>query len=108
MKPEFNIDISEGGESALESLQILSALDPNKGYHISNDLRPPLGIYNISISRICDKLTKCCIKLEAYFNSSKKVDDLRREDELREEELVLKPPQVFFQPVDFLAFFNFL
>lgn len=85
MKPEFNIDLSEGGESVLEALQILSVLDPSEGYHTSNDLRPPLGIYNISISRICDKLTKCCIKLEAYFKSSKKVDDLRREDKLREE-----------------------
>lgn len=85
MKPEFNIDISVGGKSALEALQILSVLDPNKGYHISNDLRPPLGIYNTSISRICDKLTKCCIKLEAYFNFSIKVDELRRKDDLREE-----------------------
>lgn len=85
MKPEFNIDISEGGKSALEALQILTVLDPSEGYHTSNNLRPPLGIYNISISRICDKLNKCCIKLEVYFNSSKKVDDLRQENELREE-----------------------
>ncbi|MDT7044062.1 hypothetical protein [Candidatus Nitronereus thalassa] len=85
MKQEFTIDISEGAKSALEALQILTDLDPNEGFHASNDLRPPLGIYNTSISRICDKLTKCCIKLEAYFKSSIKVDDLRRKDELREE-----------------------
>lgn len=85
MKPEFNIDISEGGKSALEALQILSVLDPSEGYHISNDLRPPLGIYNTSISRICDKLTKCCIKLEAYFNFSIKLDELRKKEDLREE-----------------------
>lgn len=85
MKPEFNIDISEGGKSALEALQILSVLDPNEGYHISNDLRPPLGIYNTSLSRVCNKVTKCCNTLETYFKSSKKVDALRREDVLREE-----------------------
>jgi Predicted nucleic acid-binding protein, contains PIN domain len=93
MKPEFNIDISEGGKSALEALQILSVLDPSEGYHISNDLRPPLGIYNTSISRICDKLTKCCIKLEAYFNFSIKVDELRRKDDLREEVLSSSLPE---------------
>jgi len=85
MKPEFNIDISTDGKSSLEALQILSVLDLNEGYHTSNNLRPPLGIYNISISRICKKLIKCCNKLEEYFNSSNKVDALRRNDELCDE-----------------------
>jgi hypothetical protein len=85
MKPEFYIDIATGGKSSLEALQILSVLDPMKGNHTSNGLRPPLGIYNISILRICDKLIKCCNKLEAYFNSSKKVEALRSETELCED-----------------------
>lgn len=85
MKPEYIIDIAEGANSPLEALHILSGLDFSVGYHTQNDLRPPLGIYNISISRICEKLTKCCKKLEIYFNSSTKVDDLRKESEVSKE-----------------------
>ena len=85
MKPEFIIDISADGKSALEALQILSELDPNEGNHTSNNLRPPLGIYNISLSRICSKVTKCCNTLETYFKHSNKVDILRKENALCEE-----------------------
>ena len=66
-------------------MQILTVLDPNTGNHIANNLRPPLGIYNISLSRICNKVTKCCGALEKYFNSSSKVDVLQKEDVLRDE-----------------------
>jgi len=85
MKPEFKIDISNAGKASLEALEVLSELDPSIGYHIANGLRPPLGIYNISISRIFDKLTKCCTKLEELFHETIKVDELRLKGELREE-----------------------
>lgn len=85
MKPEFIIDISTDGKSALEAIQILSVIDPTEGSHISNNLRPPLGIYNISLSRICSKVTKCCNTLETYFKHSNKVDVLRKENVLCEE-----------------------
>jgi hypothetical protein len=85
MKPEFRIDISEGAISPLEALHVLSVLDPKEGFHISKNLRPPLGIYNISISRVCDKLIKFCDRLEKYFKTSKKIDVLRVMDDLRQE-----------------------
>jgi hypothetical protein len=85
MKPEFKIDIAEGENNPLEAMKILSKLDIDVGYHIQNNVRPPLGIYNTSITRICDKLIKCCNKLEDYFNTSVKVDELRQESEVSDE-----------------------
>lgn len=85
MKPEFRIDISEGAISPLEALHVLSVLDPKEGFHISKNLRPPLGIYNISISRVCDKLIKFCNRLETYFNASQSIDVLRGMDDIRQE-----------------------
>jgi len=38
--------------------------------HHANGLRSPLGIYNVSISRICDKLTRLCRRLEICFQKS--------------------------------------
>jgi hypothetical protein len=85
MKPEYKVDISEEASNPLEALHILSQLDIDTGYHTQNDLRPPLGIYNTSILRICDKLTKCCNKLEAYFNDSITVDELTKKTEICDE-----------------------
>lgn len=85
MKPIFEIDISKNGKTPLEAFHILSELDPNIGFHKANNLRPPLGIYNTSISRILDKLTKCSEKLEQLFNSSKDIKKLREEDKLHNE-----------------------
>ena len=48
-KPEFRIDLSKGATSSLEALAILYALDPSEGHDLARSLRPPLGIYNISI-----------------------------------------------------------
>jgi hypothetical protein len=85
MKPEFRIDLSEGANTPLEALPILSLLDPKVGFHTSMNLRPPLGIYNVSIARVCDKLIKCCDKLEKYFKASIKLGVLRGKDDLRKE-----------------------
>lgn len=84
-KPEFHIDVSEGAASPLEALAILSALDPSEGYHLDRALRPALGIYNTSVSRICDKIVKCCQRLEQYCKTSTQIDVLRKENDLRKE-----------------------
>jgi hypothetical protein len=85
MKPEFIIDVSGGSNSPLEALGPLSVLDPRMGFHTSRYLRPPLGIYNVSISRASDKLVKCCNRLERYFKTSTKRDVLKGENDLRQE-----------------------
>lgn len=37
-------------------------------FHNQRDLRLPLGIYNVSVSRICDKVNRLSQKLEDYFS----------------------------------------
>jgi len=85
MKPKFTIDISDNGTSPLEALQFLSTLDPKVGHHVSNGFRPPLGIYNTSLSRICDKHSKCCKKFEEYFQISHEIKKLQKHRDLLEE-----------------------
>jgi len=48
---------------------LMRTTDQGCGHH-ANGLRSPLGIYNISISRICDKLTRLCRRLEICFQKS--------------------------------------
>ena len=84
-KPEFTINLSTGANSSLEALPLLASIDPAICYHSDLNLRLPLGIYNISVSRICDKLTKCSNKLESYFNKVKYVHDINAASELRQE-----------------------
>ncbi len=85
MKQKFEIDIMKKSQSTLEALTILHGLDPNSGFHNSMNLRRPLGIYNISINRICNKIIKCCNKLEDYFKTSNKIRVLNEADALEQE-----------------------
>jgi hypothetical protein len=76
-KPAFLVDLSNDKESALLALSHLSMVDPLECYHLQLDARLPLGIYNTSINRICDKIIKCSARLEKYFNASFCVNALR-------------------------------
>jgi len=66
-KPRFPIDIT-GAVSALEAHPILTAMSDEGCHHEQEGLRLPLGIYNISISRVSDKLIRLCRRVETYFN----------------------------------------
>ncbi|MFG1228584.1 hypothetical protein [Xanthobacter wiegelii] len=71
------IEISpRGGGSPLPALNILSSLKNGASYHEQRDCRHPLGIYNISVARICDKVAKCADKLEAYWQVSGSPDSV--------------------------------
>jgi hypothetical protein len=85
VKPEFIIDVSDGSNSPLEALAVLSFLDPTVGFHTSRNLRPPLGMYNVSISGVSDKLVRCCNSLERYFKRSTTLDVLKGENDLRQD-----------------------
>src|SRR5438552_757085 len=54
-------------------------------YHLSKNLRLPLGIYNVSVSRICEKLTAFCRRLEIYIQSSNNLEKLHEQREVRKE-----------------------
>ncbi|PYE87551.1 hypothetical protein [Phyllobacterium leguminum] len=71
------IEISpDGGRSPLPALNILPSLKNGLSYHEQRDSRHPLGIYNLSIARICDKVAKCADKLEAYWQVSSSLDSM--------------------------------
>lgn len=72
-KPRFPIDITSG-ISALEAHPILTALSDEGCFHEQFGLRLPLGIYNVSISRVTDKLIRLCRRVETYFNAPDTVD----------------------------------
>ena len=68
-KPVIVISADSEG-SPLPALDLLSSLRDSASFHEQRDCRHPLGIYNISVARICDKVAKCADKLEAYWQIS--------------------------------------
>jgi hypothetical protein len=83
-KASFTIDLTKGAQSSLAAHQLLSLVDEECCFHTDRALRPPLGIYNISISRVCEKLAAFCSRLEQYIVASQNIeqqsdDNLQRE-----------------------------
>ncbi len=56
-------------------------------FHNANDLRMPLGIYNVSASRVCDKLVRLCQRLETYFCTGNTLNSLSTQDDVMQEVL---------------------
>jgi hypothetical protein len=69
MKPAFEIDISVGAQSALPAHGFLELVELSRTFHTKRNLRPPLGIYNVSVARVLHKVTTLCSKLEPYVQS---------------------------------------
>jgi len=80
-KPIFEVDISADSQSCLEAHALLSMVDENSSFHISSGFRRPLGIYNVSASRVCDKIIKLCSNLEEYFKAGDTLDPLNSHEE---------------------------
>ena len=81
-KPEIVIDLdSPEGLSPFRAVGLLSSLKATASYHQKMDCRHPLGIYNLSTTRIIRKLNKCAECLEALYLSSSIVYDLRKDRE---------------------------
>jgi hypothetical protein len=87
MKPKFQIDISQQTSPSLECLVTLTALSSEGCHHVARGLRSPLGIYNESIGRVCDKLTRLCHRLELYFKATGTLDPDAANDEIMQEVL---------------------
>jgi len=84
-KPVFNVDIATGAQSSLEAHPTLAGMTDEGCFHNANNLRMPLGIYNVSVSRVCEKLIRLCQRLETYFRASNKLEPLKTSDEVRQE-----------------------
>ncbi|MCA0939352.1 hypothetical protein LCM28_05640 [Salipiger pacificus] len=64
------ITISPDGHGApLPAGEALSSLRPGASHHEERDRRHPLGIYNLSVSRICRKVIKCSDRLEEFWKT---------------------------------------
>lgn len=70
-KPVFKVDISTDSVSSLEAHRPLALTPDDACFHSANNLRMPLGIYNVSVTRVCDKLVRLCQRLETYFRTSR-------------------------------------
>lgn len=79
------MDISRGSPSALASHFTLAHVTDEGCFHEANDLRQPLGIYNVSVSRACDKVIRLCQRIEAYFNAEGTLEPQRQNDDVMQE-----------------------
>ena len=67
---QFKIDLTEDAQSNLEAQALLDVIDNNAAYHTAHNLRPPVGIYNVSTLRVLNKVVDLSEKLETYVNTS--------------------------------------
>lgn len=81
-KQIFSIDIAPETQSDLEAHLLLARLTYEGCFHNSSGLRAPLGIYNVSVSRACDKLLRLCQRLEQYFKATDTLDPASLSDDL--------------------------
>jgi hypothetical protein len=84
-KPRVRVDVSSGAATVLGAQSLLSHLKPGASLNEKLDRRHPLGIYNVSVSRICSKLRKCCERAEAYWKAGHDIASLQGYKDLREE-----------------------
>lgn len=83
-KTELVIDLGGANPAILQALTYLSSLKEGASLHKLLDCRHPLGVYNLSISRICDKVQKCSAALEKYWLSGQSIEELRKFENLRD------------------------
>ena len=57
-------------------------------------MRQPLGIYNVAVSRVCDKVTRMCRRLEAYFRSEGTLELREENDEVMQELVDYRAPLI--------------
>lgn len=60
-------------------------VDPATCHHLSQKLRLPLGIYNVSITRIADRIVSLCARAERYFKAAENLEGLKSQRDLRTE-----------------------
>ena len=84
-KPVFEVDISTDSASSLEAHLPLALTPDDVCFHNTNNLRLPLGIYNVSATRVCDKLVRLCKNLEIYFRASNTLEPLQKSDDVMQD-----------------------
>ena len=80
----FYVNLSLGASTALEAQSLLESIDNSATYHTLNNLRPALGIYNISTGSVLKKVQQLCLKLEDLFqlvSSISEFNELKEKDD---------------------------
>jgi hypothetical protein len=84
-KPVFEVDIAPTAQSSLEAHLPLVMMTDECYFLQAKNLRPPLGIYNTSVSRVCDKVIRLCSRLEQYFRAPNTLTPSKERDEVMQE-----------------------
>ncbi|MGN6316656.1 hypothetical protein [Trinickia sp.] len=84
-KPSFVVDIAENSGSNLDAHTPLALTSEERCHHHEIGLRMPLGIYNVSIARVCSKVLRLCHRLETYFDAGHTLQSLESVSDLLEE-----------------------
>jgi hypothetical protein len=75
-KPKIIVNLGYTPAPALRAAASLRQLHDNASHHEALDRRHPLGIYNVSTSRILKKLRTCCENLEAHHHAAATTKEL--------------------------------
>lgn len=78
IKPQINLGPEDTCHPLVANISLF-ALRDNASYHELRDCRHPLGVYGLSIVRICEKVSKCADKLEHYWTIDPHAKKLREE-----------------------------
>ena len=84
-RPRFTIELPNGSQSSLGAHPLLSLVDETHCFHTQRGLRLPLGIYNVSVSRVCEKLIAFCSRLEKYILACHDIDGADAQEDLQHE-----------------------
>lgn len=76
-KPSYVIDVTPDAMSALEAHAVLAGVPESLCFHHRQNLRLPIGIYNISLTRISDKVQRLSSRLEEYFRAYSSLAELQ-------------------------------
>lgn len=82
IKPVYVAGLGESAYPALDAIVPLTLCDDSACFHTQMQLRLPLGIYNVSVARICDKVVRLCSRLELLFRSAQAPSVQRDPDDL--------------------------
>jgi|GEM_PF-3430994 len=84
-KRTFEVDICSDSQSSLDAHASLSIVEQNRYFHTNNGFRLPLGIYNVSASRVCEKITRLSSNIERYIRAGNVLSPINRNQELMQE-----------------------
>lgn len=102
-KPEISLGPEDEGHP-LTAKVFLASLKENASFHQIRDCRHPLGVYGLSVGRICEKVSKCADKLESYWTESLLTQDIVREEIIDYFELALYAAAEHVDDVERIAY----